>query len=88
MRISSIILHKNFKKQFSKLDKKIQAEFEYKIYRFLDDHNHPVLNNHPLHGEWAHYWSINITGDVRALYEVKDFTAIFVAIGKHSKLYK
>ncbi len=88
MRISSLILQKDFKKQFLKLNTKTQSEFEYRINLFLKDQFHPILNNHPLHGEWEHYWSINITGDIRAVYQTKDLTAIFVAIGTHSQLYR
>ncbi len=87
MRVSSVILQKDFKKQFSKLNKKIQLEFEDRLRLLLSDQFHPILNSHPLHGEWEKYWSINITGDVRAIYITKDFTAIFVAIGTHSQLY-
>ena len=88
MRISSIILRKDFKKEFKKLNKKVRLEFEYRVKLFLEDQFHPILNNHPLHGEWQSYWSINVTGDIRAVYELRDLTAIFVAIGRHSQLYE
>jgi len=48
----------------------------------------PLLNNHPLHGEWLNYRSINITGDIRAIFFVENATAIFITIGSHSELYK
>ncbi len=88
MKTSSIILHKDFKKQFSKLNKKNQVEFKYRISLFLEDQFHSILNTHPLHGEWENYWSINVSGDIRAIYETKDLTAIFAAIGTHAQLYE
>lgn len=46
------------------------------------------LHNYPLVGVWAGYRSINITGDVRAVYrEVAAGVARFDAIGSHSELY-
>lgn len=41
-----------------------------------------------LTGEYAGLYSINITGDIRALYKkVGDTYAIFGFIGTHSQLY-
>jgi mRNA-degrading endonuclease YafQ of YafQ-DinJ toxin-antitoxin module len=41
-----------------------------------------------LTGEYAGLYSINITGDIRALYEkIDDTYAIFGFIGTHSQLY-
>ncbi len=48
MKISSLILQKDFKKQFSKLNKKAQIEFEYKLNIFLEDQFHPLLNSQSL----------------------------------------
>lgn len=33
------------------------------------------------------YRSINITGDYRAIYEVKDGIAYFISVGTHHELY-
>ncbi len=87
MKISTFVLHRRFKKQFKKLNKKVQLAFEYATYFFLDDPLHPSLNTHPLNGRWMDHWSINITGDIRAIYETRGNAAIFVAIGTHSELY-
>ena len=47
-----------------------------------------LLNNHALSGEYVGCRSINITGDVRAIYEeIKDNHFEFVAIGTHTELY-
>jgi len=87
MKITGFITHGNFKKQFSKLTKEIQLEFKERIYIFLKQSSHILLNNHPLHGDWNGYWSINITGDVRAIYKIEGTIAILVAIGTHNQLY-
>ena len=47
------------------------------------------LGNHPLAGWWTGYRSIDITGDIRAVYkEADEHVAYFVAIGSHSELYE
>lgn len=50
---------------------------------------HPSLRNHPLAGNWRGYRSINLSGDLRAIYYLhgRDM-AIFVEIGTHSQLYR
>ena len=88
MKISSFIVNKHFKKQFSKLNRKIQDAFEDRARVFIKDETHPSLNNHPLHREWDQCWSINITGDVRAIYRLEKNIAVFMAIGTHSELYE
>ena len=46
------------------------------------------LHLHMLTGEYAGLYSINITGDIRALYEkIDDTYVIFGFIGTHSQLY-
>jgi len=49
----------------------------------------PILNNHALHGKWGRYRSINITGNLRALYELIDIdTALLILVDTHSNLYR
>jgi len=45
------------------------------------------LNNHSLSGEWRGYRSIDITGDIRAVYRIENEINLFVAIGSHNQLY-
>lgn len=52
------------------------------------DSDHPLLNNHPLYGKWEGCWSINVTGDIRAIYKTEGFIAIFLEIGSHGQLYR
>lgn len=76
-----------FKKSFQKLPQKIQEKFVERIFLFEKDQFDPVLNNHALKGSYSGYRSINITGDIRAIYKKTDNEATFVAIGSHSHLY-
>ena len=77
-----------FKKMFKKKDTWVQDKFKDQLSLFIHDVNHPLLNNHPLGGEWIGCRSINITGDFRAVYEeLGDNHFEFIAIGTHSELY-
>ena len=81
-------LHKNFKKQLAKAPKKYQEQFSKKLDIFFENPFNPVLNNHQLHGKLKGQHSINITGDIRAIYEQIDKnTVLFLSIASHSKLY-
>lgn len=79
--------HHGFKKDYKKLPADTQARFDKRLTIFLKDQFHPLLNNHPLHGEWVGHRSINITGDLRAIFKIEGETAIFIAIDTHTKLY-
>ena len=84
-----ILNKKSFDKQYKKLDGKIQKKYKEKILLFIENKNNPVLNNHRLNGYDPERNSINITGDIRAHYEIVDVdTYLFVEIGTHSELYK
>jgi addiction module RelE/StbE family toxin len=77
-----------FKKQYKKLPKRIQDQFDEKIALFEIDPTLPVLKVHPLKGNFRGYWSMNVNGDVRALYIMTgDSIVIFALIGTHSQLY-
>lgn len=79
---------KLFKKQLKKLPKKIQEQFSVRLEVFIDNPFDPVLNNHRLSGKLKHLRSINVTGDVRAIYEqISGDKALFFMIGDHSELY-
>jgi addiction module RelE/StbE family toxin len=78
----------DFKKQYEKLQKKFQEQFDGRLNLFLENPGHPLLRVHPLKGRFAGYWSINVNGDLRALYRRNDDDIIiFALIGTHSKLY-
>ncbi|MDD5416046.1 MAG: type II toxin-antitoxin system mRNA interferase toxin, RelE/StbE family [Candidatus Daviesbacteria bacterium] len=82
-----ILYNKGFKKAYQRLSKKIKEKFEKRIFLFEDDEFNPVLNNHSLKGKYSGYRSINITGDLRAIYRKKTTEIMFVAIDSHSNLY-
>lgn len=79
--------NKDFKKSYQKLSKKVQKRFEERILLFEQDEFNPVLNNHSLRGKYLGYRSINITGDLRAIFKKISDNALFVAINSHSNLY-
>jgi len=79
---------KNFKKQYKKLPEKIKTQFSTRLKLFLKDQKVPQLKVHPLKGKFAGYWSMSVSGDIRAIYKVQNKEIIiFALIGTHSKLY-
>ena len=82
-----IVYHRDFRKSYKRLTPKIKEKLEERLRLFSEDEFNPVLNNHALQGRWSGYRSINVTGDVRAIFKRDPETALFVAINKHSNLY-
>jgi len=83
-----VLYHRNFDKKYLKLRTGQKQKFQERQALFMSDPFHPSLNNHRLHGEYVGCRSIDITGDLRAHYELIDVsTAMFVIIGTHSELY-
>jgi addiction module RelE/StbE family toxin len=79
---------KSFDKQYSKLAAKTKQKFKTRIELFRVSPFDASLRNHGLKGKYLGYRSIDIAGDVRALYTVKEDTVIiFAFIGSHSQLY-
>lgn len=77
-----------FKKQYKKLPRKVQEQFNERLIVFISNQYDPQLNIHKLSGELDGLWSINITGDIRAIIDRKhDPVIIFITIGSHSELY-
>lgn len=83
-----IDFHKKFDKQSAKLNKTSRDQFKNRLELFIEDRTDPVLNNHGLKGKYIGYRSINVTGDIRAIYieHTKDHVE-FVYIGSHGQLY-
>ncbi len=84
MKISS---NGDFEKDFKKLPNKIKQKFKERIVLLQQDPFDPILSNHSLRGKYLDHRSINVTGDIRAIFKKKDEEIHFVAIGSHSKLY-
>lgn len=85
----TVRFHKNFDRQYKKLRASEQKKFKERISIFLQDEFNPILNNHPLKGKYQGYRSINVTGDLRAVYKLKaKDVALFSAVDTHSNLYR
>ncbi len=79
---------RNFDKQYAKLGQKNKQLFKTKVAIFKKSPFDPRLRNHGLKGKYLGYRSINISGDLRALYYIEgDTIIIFAFIGSHSQLY-
>ncbi len=83
----TIVFHKDFKKKYIKLPPKIIEKLNDRLRLFGKDEFDPALNNHALKGKWMGYRSINVTGDMRAVFKRDLESAFFVAIDTHSNLY-
>ncbi|MGH7142493.1 MAG: type II toxin-antitoxin system RelE/ParE family toxin [Candidatus Saccharimonadales bacterium] len=80
---------KAFDKQYAKLNVKIKTAFKGRVELFKGNPFNRRLRNHALKGKYLGHRSIDITGDVRALYTTQgDTIIIFGFIGTHSQLYK
>ncbi|MFA5831290.1 MAG: type II toxin-antitoxin system mRNA interferase toxin, RelE/StbE family [Candidatus Paceibacterota bacterium] len=77
-----------FKKQYKKMPVKIREQFKTRLVLFVQDQNNPQLHIHKLNGSYDGLWSMNITGDFRAVFDrIHDSAILFEAIGTHSELY-
>lgn len=83
----NISYSKTFIKQAKRLKPELRQRLQARIQLFGNNPLHITLRNHALKGKYKEYRSIDITGDIRALYLQKDDEAIFDAIGTHSQLY-
>lgn len=83
-----IRFHRNFDKQYKKLSSKQKTKVKERLFLFLENPFDVQLNNHPLKGKYIGYRSINITGNLRAIYKhLNEHKCIFVAVDSHSNLY-
>ncbi len=80
---------RQFKKQYKKLSLGVKDKFKERLALFFKDNNHRQLSVHKLAGKLENLWSMNVTGDVRAIFDKHiDGATLFVAIGSHSELYE
>jgi addiction module RelE/StbE family toxin len=85
----NVVFHKRFDKMAAKLSPKVKAKMIERITLFSKDPLDNILRNHALNTPYKGSFSIDITGDYRAIYYlVDDETALFTHIGTHSQLYK
>ncbi|MEK7118570.1 MAG: type II toxin-antitoxin system mRNA interferase toxin, RelE/StbE family [Patescibacteria group bacterium] len=79
--------HRRFLKELAKLSLKHEERFYERLALFLNAPDHPLLHRHPLHGKYAGYWSIDVTGDLRAVYRIQGYACVFTHIGTHHQLF-
>ncbi len=85
----SITYSKQFLKMVRKLPPKVKAQLADRIELFGANPLRKQLRNHALQTPYKGSYSINITGDYRAIYYlVDDQTALFTHVGTHSQLYR
>lgn len=85
----TIVLVKSFKKCYKKLPKSIKTKFRKRVEMLVVDFYNPLLRVHKLKGEYAGHYSMDVTGDVRAIFKKEDnvLVLVFIDIGTHSQLY-
>jgi len=84
----NVVFHRNFEKHYPTLKESEKERFKERRDIFLQDEFSPILHNHPLKGKYKGYRSIDVTGDLRAVYRwLSRDTVIFVEIDTHSNLY-
>ena len=85
----NVVFHKRFDKMAGKLSPKLKVQLVKKITLFSKDPLKPALRNHALNTPYKDSYSINISGDYRAIYHlVDDQTVMFTHVGTHSQLYR
>ncbi|MFZ2521924.1 MAG: type II toxin-antitoxin system mRNA interferase toxin, RelE/StbE family [Minisyncoccia bacterium] len=84
-----VVFHKNFEKKYKRLRSSEKDRFKKILNTFIIDPFYPTLNNHVLSGKYGGFRSINIGGDLRAIYKMLDNDMyLFVTIDSHSNLYE
>ena len=77
--------------KLKKQDVRTRHNFKKAIELFSQDPNNLELDNHELEREWEGFRSIDVTADLRAIYqenrEEDESMAYFVALGTHDELY-
>ena len=79
---------RKFDKQYNKLPKKVQQQFDSRFRLYLEDEKNPLLKIHNLSGEYRGHQSFNVSGDIRVVFTREAKKLYFVAIGSHSELYE
>jgi addiction module RelE/StbE family toxin len=80
--------HPIFDKMYAKLRVGEKRRFKERRDLFLSNPFHPLLRTHPLHGEFEGFWSINVGGDLRAVYKYDTAdSVVFTKLGTHHELF-
>lgn len=84
-----IHFHNRFIKHRKKLRAGEYARLKERLKLFEQNIFAPLLDNHKLTGKYEGYRSIDITGDLRALYkELGPDEVLFAYLGTHHELYE
>lgn len=84
----TIIFSNKFRKKYRKLSAGEKGRVSERLRLFEKEPFHPVLFNHQLQGEFLGYRSINIGGDLRAVfYSPQPGIYAFADLGTHHELY-
>lgn len=76
-----------FEKNRARLPLSVRRKLSERPQLFMAEPFHPLLNNHPLSGEYKGFRSINISSDYRAIFYVEGDAYLFSRVGTHSELY-
>ena len=79
---------RKFYKQYHKLPKKVQQQFDSRLRLYLEDEENPLLKIHNLSGEYRGFQSFNVNADIRVVFMREHEKLYFIAIGSHSELYE
>ena len=81
--------HRRFRKQFQKLDSKLQKRCTKALEQLKNDHHNPHLRNHPLHGDMSGRRSISVGGDLRIIFrETNNYQYVtLLDVGTHNQVY-
>lgn len=82
-----INFHKDFIKDSGRLTVSQKDKLVQRLKLFGQDEFDPILNNHSLKGKYSGCRSINVTGDLRAIFKIAGEDVIFTALDSHSNLY-
>ena len=83
-----VVFGKKFKKQYKKLPQEIQDKFDERLDLFRHNPQSRLLNIHKLRGRGECLFSMNVTGNYRALFLWEGAKSVqFRKIGTHSQLY-
>ncbi len=83
----NIDFHRLWKSYYKKLRPAQKDLFRERVKLFLQDPHHALLNNHSLHGSMQGFRSINVGGDLRAVFRPTPESYIFYRVGTHHQLY-
>jgi addiction module RelE/StbE family toxin len=85
----NIDFHKNFIKNYRRLDLKLRKRVDATIKKFRTNPFNPILKNHALKGKLKGKRAFSITGDCRVIFEEYDnyVLVIMVDIGTHNQVY-